>query len=179
MNKKEAKAKVDALLGAGVGKTAVYQLLRGKGVRDSVLAYCIASHVDAAQVDEHAAKIDRLLWIMYASSLLGVWTGWGLAATFGPLGKGVILLLCAGLPLFFAWGFYKNLVGFYNAFLVLQVVQLPKVFNDFNAQPVTTLVVAAINVAVLAYVAYVRHKLFPDFVTLSPKKLSGRYVFMT
>ena len=33
MNKKEAKAKVDALLGAGVGKTAVYQLLRGKGVR--------------------------------------------------------------------------------------------------------------------------------------------------
>lgn len=101
MNKKEVKAKVNALLGSGVGKTAVFRLLQGKGVRDSVLAHYIASHVDASEVDEHATKIDRLLWLMYATALLGLWAGWGMAASFGPVGKGVILLLCAGLPLLF------------------------------------------------------------------------------
>lgn len=179
MNKKQIKAKVNALLTAGVGKTAVFRLLSGHGVRDSLLAHYIASHVDVSEVDEHANKIDRLLWVMYAQALLGVWIGWTMAASWGPVGKGVALLLCAGLPLFFAWGFYKNLAGFYNAYLLLQVVQLPKLFKDFNTDPVVTLIAVAINVAILAYVWYVRSKLFPDFLAFSPKKASGKYVFVT
>lgn len=179
MNKKQTKAKVQALLTAGVGKTAVFRLLKGHGVRDSVLAHYIASHVDASEVDEHANKIDRLLWIMYAQALLGLWIGWGMAAAWGPVGKGVALLLCAGLPLLFAWGFYRNLAGFYNAYLLLQVVQLSKAFKDFNAEPVITLVAVGINIAVLAYVWYVRSKLFPDFLAFTPKKQSGKYVFVS
>lgn len=179
MNKKEVKAKVNALLGSGVGKTAVFRLLQGKGVRDGVLAHYIASHVDVSEVDEHATKIDRLLWIMYALALLGLWVGWGLAAPFGPVGKGIVLLLCAGVPLLFAWGFYKNMVGAYNGYLVLQLVQIPKMFKDFNTEPVITLVVVGIHIAILAYVWYVRSKLFPDFLALTPRKLSGKYVFVS
>jgi len=179
MKKKEIKARVNTLLGSGVGKTAVFRLLSDHGVRDSVLAHYIASHVGAAEVDEHASKIDRLLWIMYAQALLGLWIGWGLGASFGPVGKGVVIALCAGMPLLFAWGFYKNRVEAYNAYLLLQIVQLPKAFKDFGIQPVITLVVVAISVAVLGYVWYVRAKLFPDFLAFSPRKLSGKYVFVS
>jgi hypothetical protein len=179
VNKKQIKAKVQTLLTAGVGKTAVFRLLSGHGVRDSLLAHYIASHVDVSEVDVHANKIDRLLWIMYAQALLGLWIGWNMAATWGPVGKGIALLLCVGLPLFFAWGFYKNQAGFYNAYLLLQIVQLPKLFKDFGTDPIVTLLAVAINVAVLGYVWYVRSKLFPDFLAFTPKKLSGRYVFVT
>lgn len=179
MNKKQIKAKVDALLTSGVGKTAVFRLLSDHGVSDRVLAHYIASHVNAADVDEHAGKIDRLLWVMYAQALIGLWVGWNMAAAWGPVGKGFALLLCAGLPLFFAWGFYKNLAGFYNAYILLQVVQLPKLFKGFDAEPVITLVAVGINLAMLAYVWYVRYQLFPDFLAFSPKKLSGKYVFVT
>lgn len=179
MKKKEIKAKVDALLGSGVGKTAVFRLLTGHGVRDSLLAHYIASHVDTSEVDEHANKIDRLLWIMYAQALFGVWIGWSLGASYGPVGQGILVALCAGIPLLFAWGFYKNTAGAYNAYILLQIVQLPKAFKDFNAEPVTTLVAVAISVAVLAYVWYVRSKLFPDFLAFTPKKRSGTYVFVS
>lgn len=179
MNKKQIKAKVQALLTAGVGKTAVFRLLSGHGVGDSLLAHYIASHVDVSEVDTHANKIDRLLWIMVAQALLGLWLGWTMAAAWGPVGKGIALLLCAGLPLFFAWGFYKNLAGFYNAYILLQIVQFPKAFKDFNTDPITTLVAGAISLGVLAYVWYLRSKLFPDFLAFSPKKQSGKYVFVT
>lgn len=84
-----------------------------------------------------------------------------------------------GCRFFLTWGFYKNLAGFYNAYLLLQVAQLPKAFKDFNTAPLITLVAVGVNVAVLAYVWYVRYKLFPDFLVLSPKKQSGKYVFVS
>lgn len=70
-------------------------------------------------------------------------------------------------------------MGFYNGYILLQVVSLPKLFKGLEAEPVSTLAAVAINVAVLAYVWYVRSKLFPDFLAFTPRKLSGKYVFVT
>ena len=71
-------------------------------------------------------------------------------------------------------GFYTHRVGAYNAYILLSVIQLPRSFEGFTSSPVATLIAVGLSVGVLAFVWYVRSKLFPDFAFITPKKIRGR-----
>lgn len=177
MNKKEIQARVRELLTAGTAKTEVFAQLAGQGVKDSRLAYFIASYADPNRCDDHERKVNVLITVMFIQALIAFLLGFGIGAKIGPNAKWIVGALTGLIPLLFAWGFYMHRAGAYNAYILLTIVQLPKSFEGFASSPVATSIAIAVNVAVLAYVWYVREKLFPDFAFITPKKIKGEYVF--
>jgi hypothetical protein len=177
MNKKEIQAKVRELLAAGTTKTEVFAQLTGQGVKDSQLAYFIASYADPNRCDDHERKVNILITIMFVQALIAFFLGFGIGAKIGPHAMLVVGALIALIPLLFAWGFFAHRVGAYNAYIFLTIIQLPRSFEGFASSPVATSIAIAFNVAILAYVWYVREKLFPDFSFITPKKVKGEYVF--
>lgn len=177
MNKKEIKARVSELLSSGTAKSEVFAQLSGQGIKDSRLAYFIAAHPDAARCDEHSGKVKVLIAIMLVQALIVFLLGFGIGAKIGPNAKWIVAALITLIPLLFAWGFYKNLVGTYNAYIFLTIIQFPKLFEGFSSDPIATSIVLAINISILAFVWYVREKIFPDFAFITPKKVKGKYAF--
>jgi len=177
MKKKEIKTKVRELLSSGTAKSEVFAQFSGQGIKDSQLAYFIAAHPDPARCDEHSGKIKVLIAIMLVQTLIAFLLGFGIGAKIGPNAQWIVAVLVSLIPLLFAWGFYKPLVGAYNAYIFLGIIQLPKSFEGFTADPVTTSIIIAINISILAFVWYVRAKIFPDFAFVTPKKVKGEYVF--
>lgn len=177
MNKKEIKARIKDLISSGVPKSEVFAKLSGQGLKDRRLALFIASYADPRLCDLHDRKVNVLITLMFIQAVLALLVGFALGAPFGPSGRLIVAGLCALVPLLFAFGFYKHHAGAYNAYLLLAVVNLPRQFEGFAANPIATAVVVAMSIAMLAYVCYVRQKLFPDLLLFSPKKLKGQYVF--
>lgn len=177
MNKKEIQTKVTELLLSGAAKSEVFSQLSGQGVKDSQLAYFIASYADPKRCDEHDRKVNILITLMFIQAVIAFLLGFGIGAKIGPNAKWIVGPLIALIPLLFAWGFYKHKVGAYNAYILLTIVQLPKSFEGFTSTPIASSVGIAISIGLLAYVWYVREKLFPGFALMTPKKVKGRYVF--
>jgi len=177
MTKKEVRLKVTEMLSAGAKKRDVFAALSGRGVKDRALARFIASHVDPQRCAQNKVHRRAVIAIGYLQVLVAVATALFLASTtsvtFG-LVFGAIVVAVAAL---FVWGFTKNIAGAYNAFIILAIVQMPRQLEGFSENPTATSIGLAIGVAVCAYVWFVRQRLFPDFVFMSPKKLDGRYVF--
>jgi O-antigen/teichoic acid export membrane protein len=177
MNSKEVRAKVHDLLDKGNAKAEIFAQLAGQGAKDSRLAYFIASYPDLKRRNELGRKVNILMVIMLAQSLIGFLVGYGLGAETGQVTKWFLGILGALVPLLFAWGFFLPRVGAYNAYVMLAIVQIPRSFAGFQSSPIEVLIAVAMNVAVLAYVWYVRDKLFPDFRFLYPRRNNGKYVF--
>ena len=177
MNKKQVRAHARFALDRGIPRTEVFAHLRGRGLKDDRLAYFVASHVGPASRMLHAGKVKVLLALLVLLAASGFMVGRGQGATFGPTGRWVFAGVVALVSLLFAWGFHKHRVGAYNAYILLAIVHLPKSMDGFMADPFATSLGFVANVALLAYVWYVRHCLFPDFTFLAPRKVKGQYVF--
>lgn len=178
MNKAEIKSKVSELLSSGTAKAEVFTQLSGQGVKDSQLAYFIASYPDPVRCEQHGGKVNALITLMFIQAVIAFFLGYGIGVKIGPNAKWIIGGLIALIPLLFAWGFYTNRVGAYNAYILLSMVQLPKSFEGFASSPVVSSIGVAISVGLMAYVLYVREKILPGFAFTSPKKVKGKYVFV-
>lgn len=177
MNKKEIQASVRQLLDRGVPRSEVFARLSGQGMKDSRLAYFIASRVDPARREQHRGKVRVLVALMVVLALIGFVVGFGTGARIGPNAKWIFAFGIALLTLLFAWGFHAARVGFYNAYILLSIIQIPKSFEGFAADPLSASIGLAFNGGLLAFTWYVRHCLFPDFNFLNPRKVKGQYVF--
>lgn len=177
MDKKAIKAKVTELLSSGAAKSEVFTQLSCQGVKDSQLAYFIASHADPSRCNEHDRKVNIIITLMFIQAVIAFLIGFGIGAKIGPNAKWIVGGLIALIPLLFAWGFYKHQAGVYNAYILLSIIQLPKSFEGFTSSPIASSVGIAIGIGMLSYVWYVREKLFPDFAFITPKKIKGQYVF--
>lgn len=177
MNKKEIKAQVGTLLEAGTPKSEVFSRLSGQGVKDRQLAYFIAAHPLPWRCDAHERKVNVLVSIMLLQAMFGFFAGFVIGSAIGPLARWILAGVVALFPVLFARGFYKHKVGAYNAYLLLSIVFLPKSLAGFGEHPVANGIALAINLSTIAFVWYVRSKLFPDFVAFSPAKVKGQYRF--
>lgn len=177
MTKNEMKLMVRELLTAGTPKSQVFAQLRGKGIKDKHLAFAIASYADPIRCSQHDHEVNVLITIMFVQALIGFLLGYYAGAEIGPNAKWILAIIIASIPLLFAWGFYMHRVTAFHVYIVLTMVQMPNVLKGFSVQPVATTIALVINLSVLAYVYYLRDKLFPDFAFISPKKLKGEYKF--
>ena len=177
MNKNEVRAKVTEMLSAGEKKQDVFAGLSGKGIKDRVLAYLIASHVDLRRCAENRTYRRIAIAIAYfhvVAAILGadvLIDGW--SVTIG-LTIGAIMLLVAAL---FVWGFWKNKASIYNVYLILSLTQLPLRFLEFLEYPAGASAGLAIDIGLITYVWFVRQRLFPDLAFIGTRKVDGRYVF--
>ena len=177
MNKVEIKAKVRDLLSSGVPKSEVFEQLSGQGVNDSQLAYFIASFAYPERRRKHRWKVNLLITLMVILAGIVFLVGFGIGAKIGPNAKWILAGISMLIPLLLAWGFYAHRVGAYNAYILLTIVQLPRSFEGFTSTPVVSSIGIAINIGLLAYVLYVREKIFPGFAFVTPKKIKGKYIF--
>ncbi|WP_211444687.1 hypothetical protein [Collimonas humicola] len=177
MNKKEIKNKVSDLLSSDASKTDVFNKLSGQGVKDSDLAYLIASYADPHRCGANKIYVRILLVITYLQVCLGFLVGFSIGMQIGRTASWVIGALIAFFMLWFAWGFHKNKVAFYNATILLTIAQFGNQVSGFAKAPIETLIAIAIGIGLCAYTWYVRQKIFPDFAFMNAKKVNGAYFF--
>ncbi|WP_085706093.1 DUF3592 domain-containing protein [Pseudomonas sp. B8(2017)] len=177
LSKKEVQEKVRELLDANIAKSEVFSQLSGQGVKDSQLAYFIASYADPVRCDEHDRKVNILITIMLVQALIGFILGMTQGAGIGPAAKWIVSISMILIPLLWVWGFYNHRVVAYNAYILLALPQFPKTLAGFASNPATTTVSLVISIVMLAFVWYVRGKIFPDFAFVTPRKVKGKYFF--
>lgn len=177
MTKREARAKVAQQLSSGKSKSETFVQLAGQGIKDSQLAYFVASYADPGRCDEHERKVKVLVVLMFIQALFSLVLGLALGAKIGPNAKWIFGAALGMIPLLFAWGFYTDRVGAYNAYIMLGIIGLPKSLEGFSSAPIGTSVSVAIAVGLLAYVWYVRDKIFPGWAFVTPKRVKGQYIF--
>jgi hypothetical protein len=177
MKKKEIKIKVRELLSSGASKTDVFTRLSGQGMKDRHLAYVIAAHVEPDVTDKFEKLNNAAIMLMFVQAFFAFFLGHRVGAAIGPNAMLIFALAFGAIPLLFAWGFYKHAVGAYNAYILLTVIQWPKALEGFSQTPVVTSIGFLISGAMLALIWYLRFRLFPDFLFMSPRKVKGKYVF--
>jgi hypothetical protein len=168
LDKKEIKRQVVQMLEAGRSKTETFQALSGGAVKDKVLAYWIGSHPDPQLLERHAGKIKVLLGLV-GGYLLGLTISSGFAIVLG--------LLAGGVPLLFAWGFYRNSAQTYTVYMLLSISQVPRMFKDYAEDPVAVIIGVVTTLAMVFFVAWVKNLLFPDLGFMGSKKIKGQFVF--
>jgi hypothetical protein len=179
LSKVEVKQKVAEMLDAGTSKTEVFKTLSGGAVKDRVLAYYIAAHAFPLLCAKHDGKVNGLITMMFIQALIAALAGYALGAKIGPNAAWIFPALCAVIPLLIAYGFYKNSVGAYNAYIILTLASSHNLFKGFTEAPITSSISIAIAVGMFMFVWYVRSLLFPDFAVIGPRKAKGNYVFST
>lgn len=177
MDKKETRQQVVAMLDAGHSRSETFKAFSGGAVKDRVLAYLIGSHPDPALIEQHRGKIKVLLVLTFAQALLGAVAGFFLGSIIGPKATVFFTLFAALVPLWFAYGFYKNRAQFYTVYVILSISQMPRLFKDFAEDPISTLIGVGITLAMVFFVAWLKTLLFPDLAFFGPKKIKGEYVF--
>jgi hypothetical protein len=179
MKKKQIQEAVHTHLSQGRSKSEVFQLMSGQGVSDRVVAYLIAAHPAPDLVRRHARLIDAMMvisWLQMAVAvLMGVVLGIGMHA--GWIALLLVTALLGGFTYLFVWGFTRNRAWAYNATIMLSIINLPKLLGELPHAPVANGIALALNVVLIAFAWYVRGKVFPDFVFMSPRKRQGSYVF--
>ncbi len=176
MNKKEAHAKITELLSAGEKKQNVFNALSGQGVKDRVLAWCIASHVDAHRIAQNRGHRLAILAIAYLHLMIAI----GVSLYFMslvPVAGLISALFTVPLCVLFIWGFTKNKANVYSAFILLSLSQIPRQLSRFADDPLFTTFALVLSAAIIWYASFVLQRLFPDFGFVFVRKTQGRYVF--
>ncbi|WP_431096569.1 hypothetical protein [Polaromonas aquatica] len=177
MEKSEVKRMVRELLAAGQGKTVTFAQLSGQGLKDKQLAMVIASHADPELTEAHRGKVRVLIVIMLIQAILAFFVGYGIGYKMGPNAPWIASALMALVPLAFAWAFYANKAGAYEAYVWLSILGVARTLDGFAATPSSTLAGLLISATLCGFVLYVQSKVFPDLGFLSPKKVNGKFVF--
>lgn len=177
LDKKETKRQVGEMLDTGRSKTETFQAFSGGALKDKALAYLIGSRPDPDLIERHAGKIKILLGLIYVQALIGLVGGYFLGLTISTgfaIGLG---LFAGGVPLLFAWGFYRNAAHAYTVYVVLSISQVPRIFKEYGDDPTGTVIGVAITLAMIFYVAWLKNLLFPDLGFFGAKKIKGQFVF--
>lgn len=178
LSKPETKRQLDEMLKAGHLKSEVFKHFSGGAIKDSKLAYFIASHPDPAAYARNRGKVIALIVVMVIEALVAVPTALALSASMGPAGTLLMFALLTGIPLLLAVGFFFNKCAAYNTYLVLGIMNAQHLFNGFSHTPIASSIAAVISLATLMGVWYVRWLLFPDFLGfLNVRKIKGAYQF--
>ncbi|MFJ4247386.1 hypothetical protein SAMN04488483_0532 [Pseudomonas helmanticensis] len=177
MDKKETRRQLVEMLEGGRSKTETFKALSGGAVKDRVLAAWIAGRPDPALRDKHSLKVTLLVVLTCIQAFIGSVAGFflfydasaGLALT--------MLLIAGGIPLLFAWCFYKNVAAAYTVYIILTISQVSRMFKGYEEDPVSTVIGVVITLAMVFYAAWVKSLLFPDLALIGPKKIKGQFVF--
>ncbi|MFG6414228.1 hypothetical protein ACG02S_09985 [Roseateles sp. DC23W] len=177
MDKKEIQAEVTRRLAQENSKTSTFKALKGKGVRDAVLANMIASYAEPARVEAHTLAVKILVGISWLQLVLAVMVVLMLGVSFGWLMALVLTAATGAFCYLFVWGFKNHKAGVYNAWLFLTVINFHRHFKDFAEAPTMNTILLLLNIGLLGFIFYLRSKLFPDMVLVGPMKVRGEYRF--
>lgn len=165
------------MLMAGRKKIEVFDTLLGQGVKARVLARLIASHLDPRRY----AAMRIHMWIMIAIRglllLLILAAGASLAIDKSDGGLAFFCLVMLVIEGGIIWGFVRGKAFVYNIVLLITIAGVGRlglaVLEHRGSIPWFV-----ISLGYYFYLGFIRNRLFPDFQFFSPRKVSGRYLFV-
>lgn len=179
MNLKQAKADIRQRLDQGESKTAVFEDVKLRGVSERAAAAMIAAHAAPELCQRHDRIRAAVIVLAWVELLFGVLLGFAVGESIRPSWGIVLAGLMALIGITFVWGFTQNRLWAYNVTIVMTVCNLPRTTLDLLSDPGPTALGLAIGLPLLAFIWYVRTRLFPDIAVLGPRQVDGRYVFTT
>lgn len=202
MSKSEIARKVKHLMALGSSKTEVYSELAGPRVKDSHLAWAIASHPDPALYERHKGKVRALVALLIAESAVGI-LSFVLVSLMPGNGAMAFVGLITLFPLVFAWRFCRPDAAAFTGYIILAsgfvvhqlllqfkltilgavwglstgMEMLTMVADQITTAPASEYFSLALGSIQIACVWYVKRKLFPELGLFGARKARGRYVF--
>ena len=208
MKRSEIIRQVRHLMSFGNSKAEVYSQLSGPGVKDSHLAWAIATQPDPELYEQHKSKVRALAIILVSETL--VWLASVIYSLSLPMDARDRTAMCltalpALMPAMFAWIFFRMDGRRYSNYIVMALMfVLPQLIWGFKANLTslifgltTGVMVPGIFVAPylsitagratlvglallqISFVWYLRGCLFPDLGLFGAKRSNGRYQFST
>lgn len=179
MGKKSLKQQIHECLSQGMSKAEAFAKFQGAGAKDSRLAQIIAAYPDPLLCQAHRVKRRLVIALASLQLILALGSGLVLGARHGA----VLQLCIAGgialIPALLLWAFMRNLVGAYNAYIYLSLMQLPSLLGGWGAHPGQTVAAVVLNLGFVLFVRNVRESLFPYATLFGTRKRDGRYAFLT
>ncbi|MFM2480682.1 hypothetical protein [Celerinatantimonas sp. YJH-8] len=174
MNTKEIKRKIEQQICSGVSKTVIFEQLTAAGIPERKAAFWIASYAKPELIRANQFHVRSVFSINVIIAVLAFLAGFSVASGISALFAGVLLAI---IPALLSMGFYKNLLGSYQAFIILTIVGLPRLFERMHELQGTLIFALLLNVALLGYICFVRIRIFPDMHWFGPRKKNGHYIF--
>ena len=174
---KELRKRAYDLISTGSDKQSTYYTLKGQGITDAKLAFVVASICTPQTIQQYAWRTRIVVAILVIQAFLASL----FALSFGLKTGGTLMWFASGLivsiPLILVYGFARDRLWAYNAYLMLTITGLASQFRGFSDDPQGTLIAFGINLAMAGYILYVRYCLFPEIGFMTPVKRDGDYYF--
>lgn len=179
--KRDTRKRITEYLAQGMSREEVFYRLQGGAFSDRNLATIIAATPNPLLIEGHKWKIRFMRTVSILQVLLGLFVGWQIGA---PLGDGSAILcsmLMALIPSLMFWGFLRNSINAYNAYILVQLLQIPpqsKLLIDGGWETPAGWIGMLITLSLITYAFVLRRRLFPSMGVFSARSSKeGVYVF--
>jgi hypothetical protein len=181
MTKNEAKLKIREMLASGQKRADVFRELRGQGIEDKMLAMLISNYPSPERANKYRKHVYGIIAILLVQILITYFLLREFSLRGGELQSSIsaiTFVVVVIIQIIFIIGFYKNNVFAYIVFLFLSTINigssLAKTGFHLEAAEWASY---AVMLAVVAYIAFVFIKIFPDSISVRYVKPKGEYVF--
>ncbi|WP_422472538.1 hypothetical protein [Endozoicomonas sp. ALB032] len=175
MKKRKVKQEMQELLNKGIGKSEIYKKYQDNGLPEKKLALMVTALPDPFLCQKYEKMNNLLILVMFVQASIAALIGFDTGALLG--GHNIILfgLIGIAVPVLFIIGFYRYSLTAYNAFLILGIIQFPRLFKDIGQVPVFTTLVVVFSILSMGYVWFLKSRLYPDSGLFGVKKKGRGY----
>lgn len=167
------------LLNKGLRKSDIYKKYQDCGFPEKKLALMVAALPDQFLCHKYEKMNNLLILLMFIQACISALFGFNTGALMG--GNNILLfgLISIAVPMLFIIGFYRYSLTAYNAFIILGIIQFPRLFKDAYQEPVLTALIITFSILTMAYVWYLKSRLYPESGLFGLKKSDGEYFQVT
>ncbi len=158
---------------SGKSLQAIYEKYKSDNIKEKKLAYMVSSLKDNSLIQKYKTANNILIGIMVVITIITVFASYGIGLDVTP-DSAIYWTIFSIIPLLFLYGFIKVNFQAYLIYIVLSFSQFSNSFKDFGADPMTDIIGLAVSLSIIAFVWFLKMKLFPYMGFLSPKKNSDK-----
>ena len=179
--KRETRKRIAEMLKQGMSRDEIFGRLQGGAFRDANLATVLAASPSPELAATHKWKVRIMLLVSALQITLGLFVGWGIGEPAGIETAILAAFLVAAIPSLMFWGFWRNNINAYNAYMLVAMLQIPpqtKMLLDGGWETAAGWIGMGITLSLITYAAVLRHLLFPYMGLFSARSnKEGEYVF--
>lgn len=179
--KRETRKRIAEYLSQGMSHAEAFYRLQGGVFNDRNLATIIAATPSPDLFAENKWKVRLMHLVSSLQVLLGFFIGWQIGAPLGDVSAVLCSMLMALIPALMLWGFVRNSINAYNAYILVQLLQIPPqttMLLDGGWETPAGWIGMAITLSLIAYAFVLRRLLFPSMGVFSARSSKdGEYVF--
>lgn len=177
MKKKELIKVMQAEFDDGETLSNIYDNHKDNDFSEKRYATLVGSLRDKKLITKHKMANNVLIGLMVLITFFTAIAGYGIGVNSGSSNP-IYWCAIAIIPLIFLYNFIKVNYQAYLVYVILSITQFPKALDNFGADLVMDIIAVALSVFLIAFVWYLKVKLFPYMGFWGVKKDSNeQYAF--